>query len=72
MNQPYLRLLAVLTIVSCITLSGLPGGRSLKTAECRKDIYRDGWIDFNKNGKKDVYEDSKADVNARVETCFRR
>lgn len=20
-------------------------------------IYHDGWIDFNKNGKKDVYED---------------
>ena len=25
-------------------------------------IYHKDWIDFNKNGKKDVYEDSKATV----------
>ena len=30
-------------------------------------IYRDGWIDFNKNGRRDVYEDPGADVEARVE-----
>ena len=29
-------------------------------------IYRDGWIDFNKNGVKDLYEDSSASVEARV------
>ena len=33
----------------------------------KKDIYFDGWVDFNKNGKKDVYEDSQADINARIE-----
>ena len=32
-----------------------------------KDIYRDGWTDFNKNGRKDVYEDPKADIARRVE-----
>ncbi|MDO7135573.1 glycoside hydrolase family 3 N-terminal domain-containing protein [Algibacter lectus] len=31
-----------------------------------KDIYRKGWIDFNKNGAKDVFEDSKAPLEARV------
>ncbi len=30
------------------------------------NIYKDGWIDFNKNGKKDVFEDPKASIDARV------
>ncbi len=30
-------------------------------------IYHDGWIDFNKNGKKDIYEDPQQDIEARVE-----
>ncbi len=29
-------------------------------------IYHDGWIDFNKNGVKDVYEDSSASIDERV------
>ena len=32
-----------------------------------KEIYQKGWIDFNKNGKKDIFEDPKAEINARVE-----
>ncbi|MBR5105703.1 MAG: glycoside hydrolase family 3 C-terminal domain-containing protein [Alistipes sp.] len=30
-------------------------------------IYHKGWIDFNKNGKMDVYENPKADLDARIE-----
>lgn len=30
-------------------------------------IYYKDWIDFNKNGVKDVYEDPKADIDARIE-----
>lgn len=30
-------------------------------------IYHKGWIDFNKNGKKDVFEDPAAPVDRRVE-----
>ena len=30
------------------------------------DLRREGWIDFNKNGIKDVYEDPSADAGARV------
>ncbi|MEN6626374.1 MAG: glycoside hydrolase family 3 N-terminal domain-containing protein [Candidatus Sumerlaeia bacterium] len=30
-------------------------------------IYHRGWVDFNKNGKKDVYEDPTKPVDARVE-----
>ncbi len=33
----------------------------------QKNIYFDGWTDLNKNGKKDVYEDSKAALDARIE-----
>lgn len=31
-----------------------------------QSIYKKGWIDFNKNGVKDIYEDSSASVEARV------
>jgi len=30
-------------------------------------IYHDGWIDLNKNGRKDVYEDSAAHIEARID-----
>ena len=30
------------------------------------EIYHDGWTDFNKNGRKDVYEDPSAPVDDRV------
>jgi beta-glucosidase len=30
------------------------------------DIYKKGWIDFNKNGVKDVFEDPSAEVEKRV------
>jgi beta-glucosidase len=30
------------------------------------NIYKNGWIDLNKNGKKDIYEDPNQTVNARV------
>lgn len=33
----------------------------------RKSIYHKGWIDFNKNGVKDVFEDTKAPVEDRVQ-----
>jgi beta-glucosidase len=30
-------------------------------------IYHNSWIDFNKNGKKDIYEDPKQNINSRIE-----
>lgn len=32
----------------------------------KKEIYKKGWIDFNKNGIKDIYEDPEAPIEARV------
>lgn len=31
-----------------------------------KNIYHKGWVDFNKNGKKDVFEDPTKTIDARV------
>src|SRR6266699_2767066 len=36
-------------------------------AASRKGIYHDGWIDLNKNGRKDVYEDSRAPIEKRID-----
>lgn len=38
---------------------------SIDTFPQKKDIYKKGWIDFNKNGKKDIYEDPTQDVEKR-------
>jgi Beta-glucosidase-related glycosidases len=39
-----------------------------KIYKLRKNyIYKKGWIDFNKNGKKDVYEDPSAPIDDRIE-----
>lgn len=32
-----------------------------------RSMYHKEWIDFNKNGKKDIYEDPNADIDARIE-----
>lgn len=31
-----------------------------------QNIYHDGWIDLNKNGKKDIYEDPTQPIDARI------
>ena len=36
-------------------------------ANDKRNIYHDGWIDLNKNGRMDVYENPKADINQRIE-----
>ena len=46
-----------------VTLLSLWGG---------KGIYHKGWIDFNKNGLKDVYEDPSASLEDRVEDLLRQ
>lgn len=34
--------------------------------ESNKKIYRKGWIDFNKNGRKDIYEDPTQPIEHRI------
>ncbi len=38
----------------------------------RPEIYHPGWVDLNKDGVKDVYEDPSQPVDARVEDLLRR
>jgi len=38
----------------------------------RKDIYHDDWIDFNKNGKMDPFENPRLPVAERVDDLIRR
>jgi len=48
-------------ILSAILLAVLVSG-----AFAKESIYRNGWIDLNKNGKKDIYEDPCAATDKRV------
>jgi beta-glucosidase len=41
--------------------------RTGKPVVTRKDIYHDGWIDLNKNGRKDVFEDSTQPEEKRLD-----
>ncbi|WPU92558.1 glycoside hydrolase family 3 N-terminal domain-containing protein [Mucilaginibacter sabulilitoris] len=41
-------------------------GLALSASAQQKNIYHKGWIDFNKNGKMDVFEDSSQPIDKRV------
>jgi beta-glucosidase len=51
---------AILLTVCTLSLSGQQRDAG------RKDIYHAGWIDLNKNGRMDIYENPKADLDKRV------
>lgn len=61
-------LLISLFLGSCATL---PAQKTSKIPTVykpvRTEMYKKGWIDFNKNGIKDVYEDPSAPIDARIE-----
>lgn len=50
-----------LTLLSCLLTVPM-----ITQADSKDGIYRKGWIDFNKNGRMDVYEDPSAPIEARV------
>ncbi len=41
-------------------------------AQQKKAIYHEGWIDFNKNGKKDVFEDPEQSTPKRVQDLLQQ
>lgn len=68
---------------SLIALTLLLGGSTLLCAQkpaktpatykpVKSEIYRKGWIDFNKNGVKDVYEAPSAPLEARIENLLQQ
>lgn len=40
---------------------------SMDVYPAKSEIYKRGWIDFNKNGKKDIYEDTGQDIEKRLD-----
>ena len=45
---------------------------ALAVSAAEPSIYHDGWIDLDKNGKKDVYEDPAQPVQKRVADLLKR
>lgn len=63
-------------VMAPLVLFGLMGANSSKyyvppDVE-KKDIYHDNWIDFNKNGRMDPYENPNLPVDVRVEDLLGR
>src|SRR5216117_1546799 len=52
----------ILTVCFCLSL--------MNSFAQQKNIYHEGWIDFNKNGKMDLFEDPKQLVDKRVENLL--
>lgn len=46
--------------------SALAAGLCLTASAQQKNIYHKGWIDFNKNGKMDLFEDASQPIDKRV------
>lgn len=74
MNKNRLTAFASCLTLTCILQAQDPATTATKDIRIpdtykpvRKDIYHKGWIDFNKNGRKDVFEDPKASLDARIE-----
>lgn len=53
-------------LLSALLILGSVSPTQIK-AQKSSGIYHKGWIDFNKNGVMDVYEDPTQDINKRVE-----
>jgi beta-glucosidase len=65
---------AVLFLISVISFSSATAENAFDTqsATYAGGIYHPGWIDLNKNGRLDVYENPKAPVEQRVDDLLRQ
>lgn len=56
-----------LTTITLLLAIGLPVVEAAKPSGTKQaPIYHTGWIDLNKNGRMDIYEDPSAPVDARI------
>lgn len=69
MKKPTILCLAALLAAGgpCAGQTPEPGQPVRRYDLPKNSIYRKGWIDFNKNGKKDIYEDPAARIEDRIE-----
>ncbi len=64
------RLITAAMLAAMVTVS-LNADAAVKKKTAKKpDIYHKDWIDFNKNGIKDIYEDPTQPIDARVENLL--
>jgi beta-glucosidase len=63
--SPKKNTLVWLGCLSCLISVGSAYGQT--TGKDHSSIYHDGWIDLNKNGKKDIYEDPLQPLEARLD-----
>ncbi|ACU04484.1 glycoside hydrolase family 3 N-terminal domain-containing protein [Pedobacter heparinus] len=61
-NRSISNLPILIVVVSLTTL--------ISSFKADPPIYRKGWIDLNKNGKKDIYEDPLQPLNARIDNLL--
>lgn len=58
-------IIKVVLLASIVVLSN-----SILFSQTKDMIYNEGWIDFNKNGVKDVYEDATQNIEDRIENLL--
>lgn len=56
----------LLLLLSFLWMTGTITAQSTKLYPPKKQMYHKGWIDFNKNGKLDIYEDTKQPIEERI------
>ena len=59
-----------LVACSLVAQVGMAESLAVERAPKKMNIYKKGWIDFNKNGQKDVYEDPTRPIEQRVENLL--
>lgn len=73
--KPILPLCIWALFASALTAAPAPGNKPKEVVfpgAPRTEIYREGWIDLNKNGTKDVYEDPAQPVEQRIGDLLKR
>ena len=59
----------IISISAILLIISMPGFSQKKTKYSpyvKKEMYKPGWIDFNKNGKMDPYENPNLDIDSRI------
>ena len=59
-------LLLIFATGAFVPLAGAKENPSIALSPLRSEIYHQGWIDHNKNGAKEPFEDSQVDIDKRI------
>ena len=67
MRSPYRTTVILAIMLTGVIQAGFSQSRSKYNPYSNRAIYHKGWIDFNKNGKLDPYENPNLDIEARID-----